>query len=488
MNRPVLAILTAAALLAVQPGVAQTMALRGATLIDGAGGTAVDNAMVVVTGDQLACVGEIEDCPVPEGAEVFDATGKFITPGLVDAHVHFAQTGWLDGRPDAIAARDLFPYERTMRDAMADPGRWHRSYLCSGIIAVFDVGGPPWTITLGEKSGGRARAARVRASGPLITWVEEEAMQLDEEIYTFLPMGSTEETLDSVEKLRAAGAQAVKVWYVDPPASRRRALDARLSAIGRAAADAGLPLLVHATSLREAKAALRAGAHMLVHSVDDEPVDAEFLELLTATGAVYAPTMIVGRNWGRALTGVIFGEISPIDDPNGCVDQETVDKIDRAAEFRPYLPDHFDAVWASRRLEEDNRKYALIEANLIAVRDAGGLIATATDAGNPLTLHGPAILWEMEAMQQAGLEPEEIIVMSTRNGARAMLAGDRFGVLTEGMAADLLLLDEDPRIDIAAFRSLSHVMRAGVLHDRSGLSYRRTEKETPEAGSSMLAH
>src|SRR5438876_5050120 len=86
-------------------------------------------------------------------------------------------------------------------------------------------------------------------------------------------------------------------------------------------------------------------------------------------------------------------------------------------------------------------------ANLKAVRDAGVAIAMGTDAGNPLTLHGPSVYAEMEAMQAAGMTPMEVLVASTRGGALAMHRLDDFGTVEKGKRADLLILAADPARD-----------------------------------------
>lgn len=469
-----LKLLSAAMALLASGAQAQTY-LQGAVIIDGTGGPAIEDGAVLIEDGRLSCVGPASECRAPGNARIVDLQDRFITPGLVDAHVHFGQTGWLDGRPDGISAPDVYPYAKTAQDARDNPGRWQQSYLCSGITAVFDVGGPFWTTDLHEAAESNPDAAHVKAAGPLISWAGREQLQLDDDIYSFLPMGSVEESIAGVEKLKAKGAQAVKVWFLAPPEEQRAAMDQRMLAIGKAAKEAGLPLLVHATSLREAKVALQAGAHMLVHSVSDRPVDQEFLDLLMQNQAIYAPTMVVGSGWSRALASVVFGTPAPIDDPNGCVDQDTVDKINQPGLLQDALSGRLNADWAYRRLESAGQGLALLEQNLMAVHAAGGVIATATDAGNPMTLHGPSIYAEMEAMQAAGLKPVQIIVMSTRNGARAMHGEAEFGTLQPGKVADLLVLKQDPREDVSAFRALSHVMRAGVLRKQSELAYRRVE-------------
>jgi imidazolonepropionase-like amidohydrolase len=270
------------------------------------------------------------------------------------------------------------------------------------------------------------------------------------------------------------GAQAVKVWYLGPRPDRREALDARMLEVGAAAKAAGLDLIVHATDLREAKVALRAGAVLLVHSVDDQLVDDEFLRLLAANRATYAPTLVVGRNWTRTIASIMLDTSAPIDDPNRCVDSNTVAKIANVTPLRALLPEQRRSIQTVfRMLEGSGASSAVMAENLRRVHAAGGTIVVATDAGNPLTLHGPSIHDEMETMQAAGLSAGDIIVMATRNGARAMRRERDFGTLETGKLADLLILGEDPRASVRAFRSVQEVMRGGKLYRQADLVVRQ---------------
>lgn len=473
--RSVRSIVAAAALLSAAPVAAQE-ALNGATVIDGTG-RSIESGVVIIADGRIACVGTVRDCPLPRRARRTDLSGAFITPGLVDAHVHFAQTGWIDGRPDGLEDKAVYPYEATVAALRADPGRWHRSYLCSGVTAVFDTGGAPWTVTEAQVADtDRPDRARARAAGPLITHGGRNqyfayGSLADQPM--FLPMASAAEIRADVARLKAMGAAAVKVWYLNPPPERKAELDALMLETGAAARAAGLPLIVHATELRNAKTALRAGAAMLVHSVEDAEVDAEFLALLKANDAVYAPTLLVGRSWLKARLSIATGEAAKLDDPNRCVDSALLDRIERPGAMRAAFEKQGGKVTPiALRFERVAREAATMARNLVAVRDAGGRIVLATDAGNPLTLHGPSVYGEMEAMQAAGLAPGAIIVASTSAAAKAIGLGDRTGSLARGMAADLLVLAEDPRNDVKAFRSLTHVMRGGVLKMQKELRVR----------------
>ena len=450
--------------------------LTGANVIEGTGAPALAGATIVVEGTRITCIGTAEVCPAPEDSETYEVSGKWITPGLVDAHIHFSQTGWLDGRPDGVDATEVYAYEAVTTDLKANPSRFHRTYLCSGITAVYDVGGHQWTLALGEHAEDNPNAAHVRAVGPLVTHAGRDILHTDD-YDTFLPMNNAGEGRDSVRKLKNWGSTAVKVWYLAPSEERLATLDEAIMAVGDEARAQGLPLIVHATTLREAKVAIRAGASLLVHSIFTEDVDDEFIQLVVDNDVIYTPTIVVGPNWTRAVTSAALGMPNQADDPNGCVDPGTREKIANVAAFAPYLSDtQADKDQARESLAGIQARLDQAKRNLKRMYDAGAIIVTGTDSGNPLTLHGPSIYAEMEAMQDAGVPPVDVIVMSTRNGALTMGRLDDFGTLEVGKIADLLVLDGDPSADVANFREIEWVMRAGFMHAVSDLSYDSPER------------
>jgi imidazolonepropionase-like amidohydrolase len=190
----------------------------------------------------------------------------------------------------------------------------------------------------------------------------------------------------------------------------------------------------------------------------EAPVDAEFLKLAKDAGAYYCPTITVIDGYAKLPAAARSGIAPAVDDPMGAVDSLTRAHVEMTpGEARRVMgasPRLVDSVMAVR--------HRFMDANLRAVRRAGIPIATGTDAGNPLTLHGPAIFAEMEAMQRAGMTPIEVLRASTRDAARATGRGDELGTIEKGKSADLLILASDPRRDVAAFRKLEVVMRSGV--------------------------
>lgn len=440
-------------------------AIMGATLIDGRGGPPIPNANVIVRSGKIDCAGSVAQCPVPEGVELTDARGMWITPGLVDAHVHFGQTGWADGRPDAFDVRALYPYEEVQRGLRDNPERFARSYVCSGVTAVFDVGGYPWSLELGERFERDTRAPHVVAAGPLLSTLDFWLNLPGER--QFIAITSEETARNGVRYLASRNAKAIKVWNIVTPDLSVASTSPFVAAAGDEARKHSLPLIVHATGLEEAKASLRAGADVFVHSVDDAPLDEEFTELARKNGTILIPTLTVYSGYDRLGRSILERKAPVADDPNRCLDAETIARLAQTATLDPRLASEESIVRSEARIAGIENQTA---ENLMILVRAGIPVATGTDAGNPLTLHGPAIYAEMEAMQSAGMTPMQVITASTLNGARAMRLDDRIGSLEKGKEADLLLLKADPSADVRNFRQLHSVMRAGEMRSIEELS------------------
>jgi len=431
------------------------VALVGGTLVN-PGVRAVPNAIVVFKDGRVACAGPAVQCQVPAAARRIDVTGKFVAPGLIDAHVHYSQTGWLDGRPDAGDLRAQFPYDSVVAALRDHPERFDRANLCSGVTSIFDVGGYDWTLEHARRSENDVTAPRMSAAGPLLStidfWLNLPAER------QFVYMGSDSAVVAGVRANARLGAAAIKVWYIQVPDSVQPVMRGRIMVAGREAKRVGLPLIVHATELARAKEALAAGARVLVHDVDDVPVDSAFISALRQNGAVLIPTLTVLPGYADVLGGRSPAARYPLD----CVDGTT------RAHLQSLIPDSLRAR-AAPRLPRLERIVAQNAANLHALWAAGIPIAMGTDAGNPGTAHGPSVYAEMEAMQAAGMPASAVFSAATAGGARALGRSHDLGSLEPGKLADAVVFSADPSADAANARTVQLVVRGGMLYDRNQL-------------------
>jgi imidazolonepropionase-like amidohydrolase len=438
------------------------VALVGGTLINPKAAP-LPNATVVVSGGRIVCAGPASACAPPPTAEVVRVDGAFVAPGLIDAHVHYSQTGWVDGRPDALDLRAEFPYDSVNSAMRTEKGRFDRAYLCSGITSVFDVGGYPWTIPLMQANERALDAPRVVAAGPLLAtvdhWVNTPTMR------QFVHMASDSATRRAVRENAYFGSRAIKVWYLQRTDSLRPVMRSRLELAGEEARLAKLPFLVHATQLERAKEAIRAGANVLVHSVAPEAVDDEFIALAKERGTIVIPTLTVFEGYADVFAGRSPAARYPL----ACVDPTTRAKLERV------LPEAQRAAGLQGlvRSGRADTLFASTARNVRRMHAAGIPIAVGTDAGNPGTAHGPSLYREMEALQSAGMSASDVFASATIVAARAMGRAADVGTIEAGKLGDLIVLEADPLADIANARRVRLVMKAGALYGQRELLARR---------------
>ena len=429
---------------------AQPTALVGATVLNPADDTVVEDATVVIEGTRIAAVGPADEVEVPPDATVRDLSGRYVMPGLVDGHVHFFQSGGLYTRPDALDLRAARPYAEELRRIKARLPDTFRRYLRSGVTSVVDVGGPMWNLDVRARADTTAMAPTVVTAGPLISSVSRPS--LDEGDPPILQITTPAAARQEVREQIAAGVDLVKIWYIveDTPADYRPVVEAVVDE----AHAADTRVAVHATELETARAAVEAGADVLVHSVFDRPVDDAFVRLLRENDVLYTPTLMVRERYRQ-----VFAQQIDLTLPEHRIGQKEVlgSLTDPAV-----LPDSLVPVSIRQRMARAPSVSSDTTAmrNLERLHAAGIPIAAGTDAGNIGTPHGPALFRELELMREAGLTPREVLATATAGGARLM-GRDDLGQLEAGMQADLLVLDENPLTDLTHTRSIHRVVKAG---------------------------
>ncbi len=439
-------------LLPCSSAVTQPTALVGPTALNPADSMVIEDATVLLEGDRIATVGPASEVVVPEEATVHKMPDKYVLPGLIDGHVHFFQSGGLYTRPDVIDLRAVRPYSEELRRIKERLPDTFRRYLRSGVTSVVDVGGPMWNLEVRAKADTAAMAPTVVTAGPLISSVSRPSLDLGNPPILKItdPEAAREEVREQVE----AGVDLIKIWYIvrgnETPADYRPVVDATVDE----AHNAGKRVAVHATELETARAAVEAGADVLVHSVTDELVDKAFIRLLKNNDVLYTPTLMVFERYSETF-------VQQLDFTTAEHHIGQKDVIASLFDLRT-LPDSLVPAGVRTRIEQAPTVPSDTTAmrNLKRLYDAGISIAAGTDAGNIGTPHGPALFREFELMQTAGLTPRQILATATAGGARLMGRSD-LGQLEPGMRADLMVLDHNPLVDISNVASIHRVVKAG---------------------------
>ena len=440
-----------------------TIALVGGTIVDGNGGLAIKDGVVLLQDDKIAAVGPRTAVAVPKGAKVVDVTGKWLTPGLVDAHVHFFQSGGLYTRPDGLDLTKVVPYARDLERSKQRLDETFARYLASGVTTVVDAGGPLWNFEVRKRAAASDRAPRVAVAGPLVA---TEPTMPQQKLNLGDPPIISAASPEQARKLAAAQLplkpDLIKIWGIGSGAAGA----ARVRDITRAVVDvahpAGIRVAVHATELVNAQAALDGGADILVHSVDDAPVTPQFARDLKARGGVYVTTAMVSEGYTDAFLG--RPDLTSIERRLGAPDI-----IASLYEIPAPI-----AAQVGNLLPPEPIKQILGNAKTLV--DAGVRVAAGTDAGNIGTLHGPAIHRELQLLSRGGLTPAQVLTAATRDAAFAYSSKPDIGLIKPGYRADLLVLEADPLADVANLQRIASVWSRGTALDPATLL-----PDTPES-------
>jgi len=444
---------------------AQTF-LNHASLVDPVTQKTLPDQTIVYKDGKILQVGPSAKIKAPKGATIIDVTGKWVMPGMVDAHVHFFQTGGLYTRPDGIDLRKYKPYEQEIAWYKQHMEQQLRRYTSAGITTVIDDGTTPALLQQRDTFTNKDYAPRIYMAGPLISTeyvppVFDSLPVPDKPIYA---VTSPEQAVQQLTKEYPYHPDFIKIWYIIINPNVKAGAEKNLPSVKATIADAhshGYKIAVHATERITAQLAVQAGADFLVHDVEDEVVDDAFVKLLKDHGTVLCPTLVVvsgyfdtfGGNYVPTPEDIAFGDpeqLKSLQDLNHLPDTNLIKGYHNLARIR-----------AKRNAQQDSIR----KVNLKKMADAGIIIATGTDAGNIGTLHASSFFKEIRAMQQAGLSNWQIITASTLGGAKALSKEGIFGSIRPGLSADMLILKADPVADLANLRKLESVIQRGVLLD-----------------------
>ncbi len=431
-----------------------TLAIVGATVVSPERATPLPNATILIENGRIVSVGPVKSIRVPPSAQVIKAEGKWVIPGLIDSHIHFFQSGGLYTRPDVIDLRKHLPYEKELEQIRANLADTFARYIRSGITSVVDVGGPFWNFDVRELASKTSLAPRVAVAGPLVSTYQPAALTTDDP--PIIKVNNPDEARALVRKQIERKTDLIKIWYIVRPGISAEANFELVKATIDEAHRHRVRAAVHATQLETAKLAVKAGADILVHSVFDTEVDAEFIHLLKKNGVIYIPTLVVYEGYDEVLSQQINLTTAEYEMANPHVVGTLFDLRKLPQEDLP------ERVRNLMNNPQPITRHLIAIANLKTLYEAGIIIAAGTDAGNIGTLHGPAIFREFELMAAAELSPQAILYAATLNGAKVMGREKQLGTIERGKLADVVILNANPLEDIRNTAKIHTVVKNGI--------------------------
>jgi hypothetical protein len=316
------------------------------------------------------------------------------------------------------------------------------------------MGGPFWNFEVREIARQTDLAPRVAAAGPLISTYQPEALTTDDP--PIIKVNTIEEALALVQKQIEKKTDFIKIWYIVRSGQTPEDHLPLVKATIEESHKNGFRVIVHATQLETAKAAVKAGTDILAHGVMDKIVDNEFIKLLKKHNVIYSTTIIVNEGYKEALAKRVKLSLAEHGLANPYIVSTLFDLHELPEEADPKKDDK----WVNRR----NERIKICQQNLKILQDAGVTIAANTDAGNIGTLHGPALFREFELMAEAGLTHRQILTAVTINNAKLMGRQRTLGTIEPNKLADLVILNSDPLLDILNTSDIHLVVKDGNVY------------------------
>lgn len=417
--------------LMLDEAIAAPLVLKNFTLIDGTGAPPVAGAALVIDNGRVSWTGPLDKLPVTSGA--LDLTGKYVIPGLIDAHVHL---GLVHGLKQDVH----FYTEDLVRQQLG-------TYAAYGVTTVLVLGTDPdlvFKIRAAQRQGSTAET-RIFTAGQGLVYKGS---------YGGVPglngrVATPAQARAAVDEQVAKGVDVIKFWVDDEFGSIPSRMPAEISAvIIEAAHRHHLRAIAHVFYLDDARVLVKQGVDALAHSVRDQPVDQAFID-----------SMKQHQTWQLAATlsreaSFTYSTLPFLKDPffTRALAPATAETLSS----RPYAQERAAAPNFSR--------YPAVLQTAIhnTQREAaqGVLLGMGTDSGPSARFPGYFAHWELELMVKAGMTPLQVLTAATGNNAR-FLGATELGTLQVGKRADLVVLDHDPLADIRNTHSIHSVYIGG---------------------------
>jgi imidazolonepropionase-like amidohydrolase len=415
---------------------------EGARLILGDASASIDDGAFVVQNGRFAAVGRRVAVPVPANATRVDLTGKTVMPAIVNAHAHFGYERFTK------AAGESLP-ENFTPENLLDHLQREAFY---GIGTANDGGSAPVPLSLQFQQDQAARnvppAAQYWFNAGIVPpngGPDSILIKGTRPLHANYEVIRAPEGRAAVQDIVAKNITHLKIWLGDRGGSYPAMPWQVFDAVIEEAHKNNLRVHAHATTIRDQKDALRAGADVLVHMVQNAPIDDELSALVREKKPYWA-------------TVIALGDRSDVCENDPFFTQSLSEKI--IADIRATACNQNpNAATRDARLKENFMKMIQSGARLILGSDTGIRPGNAFGSGD----HHEIANWV-----HLGLSPADAIIAATSRPAEALGLTD-VGMLAQGKMADFIVLNANPLDDIKNTRQIANVYLRGARLDREAL-------------------
>ncbi|MDQ3907568.1 MAG: amidohydrolase family protein [Acidobacteriota bacterium] len=393
------------------------LVLTHAIVIDMTGAKPKPDMTVFIVGNRIAAIGRTGKIRVPRGAQVINATGKYLIPGLWDMHVHLG-------------------------DEDFDKNFYLRLFIANGVTGVRIMeGAPEYHLWRKEAESGNLLAPRMVIASQMIGFGD-------------LSNISAAQVREEVRKAKQAGADFIKVHD-------NLTRESYFALIGEAKR-LGMAVEGHTPVSITAEEASQAGQKSIEHltglavAETDDAIAEKWLAVFKKNHTWQCPTLIMRHNYA------LLDDSSFADDPR-------LKYVKPSWKARWLRMTKEAATWPADEAAKRKETIRKEDAFVGKMRKAGIEILAGTDDGNPYVFPGFSLPDELTLLVKAGLTSMEALQTATYNPAKFFGMLSSLGTVEKGKFADLVLLDANPLEDISNTKKIAAVVTNGRYLRRESL-------------------
>lgn len=433
---------------------AQTVAFTNVNVIPMDKERVLENQTVLVKDGLIVEIGK--KVKIPKDAQIIEAKGKYLIPGLVDMHTHLLSDG--DDYPDSIAEDEL------------------KVMIANGVTTIRFMIGTKEQLVLREKSAkGEIIAPTIYSASPHLTGKEQG---------NNFVVNTAEEAREAVRQSKQAGYDFIKVTTFIKPEVYEAAVDEAVKQNIRVVGHADSRFVGVERAWKAKQQIEHLDGYLEAVLKDDAPMKGSISDLYISNPKNWESIDFVDEA-KIAKVAKATVESNPYVNPtqhfmkNSFGLPRSEESIRAQPDFKFY-PKKVQDGWfnfykKSKFINEvpaeKRARWVTIRDKIIkAIYDAGGKIMTGSDTPEFLYLYGFSEHRELKALADAGLSNYAALEAGTKNPAMFFGSLDKVGTIEKGKKADLVLLDANPLENISATEKRSGVMLKGKYYTQTEMN------------------